>query len=56
MRADILLEIVDHLFSMLKVLDREENGHGEGEQGDESYDDLESEAFIKLDLSHLFFR
>ena len=56
MRADIFLEVVDHLFSMLKVLDREEHGHGEGKQGDKSYDDLESEAFIKFNLSHFFFK
>jgi hypothetical protein len=34
MGADILLEVTDHLFSVLKVLDGEENGHGEGEYAD----------------------
>jgi hypothetical protein len=37
---------------MVKVLDDEENGHGEREQTNQSEDDLKAEAFIKLDLSH----
>jgi hypothetical protein len=52
MGADVLLEVVDHLFSMLKVLDGEKDGHGEGEETDQSEDDLKTEAFIKLNLSH----
>jgi hypothetical protein len=46
MGADVLLEVVDHLFSMLKVLDGEKNGHGEGEKTNQAEDDLKAEAFI----------
>ena len=56
MGADVLLEVVDHLFSMVKVLDGEENGHREGQEGDQSYDDFESEAFIKFYLFHPIFK
>ena len=52
MGADVFLQIGDHLSSMVKVLDDEEDGHGEGEQTDESENDLKAEAFIKLHLSH----
>jgi hypothetical protein len=52
MGADVFLEVVDHLFSMVKVLDDEEDGHGEGEQTNQSENDLKAEAFIKLNLSH----
>jgi hypothetical protein len=52
MGTDILLEVVDHLFPMVKVLDGEKDGHGEGEKTDQSKDDLEAEAFIKLNSSH----
>jgi hypothetical protein len=52
MGTDVFLEVVDHLFSMVKVLDDEEDGHGEGEQTDQSENDLKAEAFIKLHLSH----
>lgn len=52
MGTDVILEISDHLFSMVKVLDNEEDGHGEGEQTHQSENDLKTEAFIKLDLSH----
>lgn len=31
MGADILLEVEDHLLSMVEVLDNEKNGHGEAE-------------------------
>jgi hypothetical protein len=52
MRADILLKVVDHIVSMLDVLDGEENGHGKREQGDQSNDDFETEAFKKFNLFH----
>ena len=52
MGADVLLEVVDHLSSMVKVLDGEKDGHGEGEKTDQLKDDLKAEAFIKLNLSH----
>jgi hypothetical protein len=52
MGADVFLEIGDHLFPMVKVLDDEEDGHGEGEQNNQPENDLKAEAFIKLDLSH----
>jgi hypothetical protein len=52
MGADVFLEIGDHLFSMVKVLDDEEDGHGEGEQTDQSENDLKTEAFVKLHLFH----
>jgi len=52
MGADVFLEIGDHLFSMVEVLDDEEDGHGEGEQTNQSENDLKAEAFIKLNLSH----
>ena len=54
MRADVYLQIMDHFFSMAKVLNGEENGHGECKKGDQTYDNLKSEAFIKFDLSHFF--
>lgn len=53
MGADILLEVMDHLLSMVKVLDGEEDGHGECEQCNQSYDDLKTEAFIKFYLFHI---
>ena len=37
---------------MVKVLDGEKNGHGEGEKTDQAEDNLKAEAFIKLNLSH----
>jgi hypothetical protein len=37
---------------MVKVLDDEEAGQGEGEQTNQSENDLKAEAFIKLHLSH----
>jgi hypothetical protein len=52
MGTDVFLEIIDHLFSMVKVLGDEEDGHGEGEQTNQSENDLKTEAFIKLHLSH----
>jgi tetratricopeptide (TPR) repeat protein len=48
MGADVLLEVVDHLFLMVKVLDGEKDGHGEGEKTDQPKDDLKAKAFIKL--------
>ncbi len=52
MGADVFLEVGDHLFSMVEVLDDEEDGHGESEQTDQSENDLKAEAFMKLHLSH----
>ncbi len=52
MRADVLLKVVDHLFSVVKVLDGKQDGHGEGEKTDQSKDDLKAKALIKFDLSH----
>ena len=52
MGADVLLEVGDHLFSMVKILDGEKDSHREGEKTDQSKDDLNAEAFIKLHLSH----
>ncbi len=52
MRTDILLEVVDHLLPMLKILDSEKDGHGEGEETDQPENDLKSEALIKLDFCH----
>jgi hypothetical protein len=37
---------------MVKVLDGEKDGHGEGEKTDQPKDDLKAKAFIKLNLSH----
>jgi hypothetical protein len=54
MGGDIYLQIVDHFFSMVKVLNGEENGHGKCKKGDQTYDNLKSEAFIELYLSHRF--
>lgn len=55
MRADILLEVMDHPFSMVKVLDGKENGHCERKQGGQPNDDLKTETFIKLYLFHRIF-
>jgi hypothetical protein len=52
MRADVLLKVVDHLFSVVKVLDGKKDSHGEGEKTDQSKDDLKAKTFIKFDLSH----
>jgi len=52
MRADVLLEIKDHLLAMVKILDNEKNGHGEGEQAGQSSDNFKTKAFIKLYLFH----
>jgi hypothetical protein len=52
MGADVFLETGDHLFSMVKVLEGEEDGHGEGEQTNQSENNLKAEAFMKLHLSH----
>ena len=52
MRANVFLQVTDHLLPVLEVLNREENGHGNGEEGNQSYDNLKSEALIKLNLSH----
>jgi len=52
MGTDVFLEVIDHLFSMLKILDSEKDGHGEGEETDQANDDLKSETFIKLNFSH----
>jgi hypothetical protein len=52
MGADILLKVVDHLFSVVKVLDGKKDGHGEGEKTDQSEDDLKAKALIEFDLSH----
>src|SRR4030042_2369063 len=52
MRADVLLEIGDHLLLVVKVLDNKKDGHGEGKETDHSKDDLKAEAFIKLNFSH----
>lgn len=52
MRADVLLKVVDHLFSVVIVLDGKKDGHGEGEKTDQPKDDLKAKAFIKFDLSH----
>jgi hypothetical protein len=52
MRTDVLLEIMDHLFPVLKILDSEKDGHRDCEETDQSKDDLKSETFIEPDLSH----
>jgi len=52
MGADVLLEGVNHLFPMLKVLEGEKNGHGEGEKTNQTEDDLKAEAFIKFNFFH----
>ncbi len=52
MGADVFLEVIDHLFSVLKILDSEKDGHGDGEETDQAKDDLKSETLVKLDLSH----
>ena len=52
MGTDVFLEVVDHLFSMVKILDSEKDGHGEGEKTDQAKDDFKSETLVKLDLSH----
>ena len=54
MGADVYLQIVDHFCSMVKVLNGEENGHGKCKKGDQTHDDLKSEAFMELYLSHRF--
>ena len=46
------MEVIEHLFPMLKILDSEEDGHGDGEETDQAKDDLESETLVKFDLSH----
>jgi len=43
---------MDHFFSMVKVLNGEENGHGKCKKGDQTHDNLKSEALMKLYLSH----
>jgi len=48
MGSDIYLQIVDHFFSMVKVLNGEENGHGQRKKADQTYDNLKSKAFVKL--------
>ncbi len=53
MGTDVFLEIIDHLFSMLKILDGEKDGHREGEEADQAEYDLKSETLVKLNLSHL---
>ena len=50
MGADVLPKGVDHLFSVVEVLDGEEEGHGEGEKADQPEDDLKAEALIELNL------
>ncbi len=52
MGTDVFLEIIDHLFSMLKILDGEKDGHREGEETDQAEYNLKSETFVKLNLSH----
>ena len=52
MGTDVFLKIGDHLFSMVEVLENEEDGQGQGEQTNQSENDLKTEAIIKLDLSH----
>lgn len=52
MRADVFLKIGDHLFSMVNVLEDEEDGQGQAEQTDQPENDLKTEAFIKLYLPH----
>jgi hypothetical protein len=37
---------------MIEVLDREKDGHGEGEKTDQSKNDFEPEAIMELNLSH----
>ena len=54
MGADVYLQIMDHLFLMLKVLNNKENGHSKGKEHDQLYDNLKSEAFIKFYLFHFF--
>jgi hypothetical protein len=55
MGADVFLEVGDHLFPMIEVLDSEKDGHGEGEKTDQSKNDFKPEAIMELNLSHLIF-
>ncbi len=55
MGTDVFLQVTDHLFSMVKILNGEENGHGEGEQACQPHDDLKTKGFIKLYLPHRIF-
>jgi hypothetical protein len=52
MGTDVFLEVGDHLFSVVKILDGEKDGHGEGEKTDQSEDDLKTKALIEFDLPH----
>ena len=52
MGTDVFLKVIDHLFSMLKILDSEKDCHGKGEEADQAKDDLESETLEKPNLSH----
>lgn len=52
MGTDVLLKVVNHLLPVLKVLDGKKDRHRDGEETDQSEDDLEAKAFIKFDPSH----
>jgi hypothetical protein len=56
MGADVFLEVGNHLFSVLKVLDGKKAGHGEGKKTDQSKNDFKAEAIMELDLSHRIFQ
>jgi hypothetical protein len=52
MGTDVFLKVIDHLFSMLKILDGEKDCHRNGQETDQTKDDLKSETLVKLDFSH----
>jgi hypothetical protein len=52
MGADVFLEVIDHLLSMLKILGSEKDRHGKGKETNQAKDDLESKTLEKPDLSH----
>jgi hypothetical protein len=53
--TDVLLEVGDHLFTMVEILDDEKDGHGEGEKTDQSKNNLKAKALIKLNPPHRIF-
>ncbi len=51
----VFLKVVDQFFSMLDILDDEEDAHREGEESNKADADLKTEAFVKLCLAHRHF-
>ena len=52
MGAEVFLEAIDHLLSMVVILDGEEHTHRKGEQSNQTGDDLKPQVFVKFCLFH----